>query len=140
MQVTEPSYILVRFRDAPETARAQRRLDGAWVDLPVGFLLVNSDPNPTVRCQLAITLTGSHNGTAAELPTLVGGAPVGTRRAGHTARGGRGGARGARNGARGGGRMASSAGAAPSTAGAVMGAAPSTAGAVMGAAPVLATD
>ena len=129
-QVTEPSYILVRFRDAPETARAQRRLDGAWVDLPVGFLLVNSDPNPTVRCQLAITLTGSHNCvTAAALPNLVGGAPVGTRRDGHTARGGRGGARGARNGARGGGRMASS-----------MGAAPSTAGAVMGAAPVLATD
>ena len=127
--MTEPSYILVRFRDAPETARAQRRLDGAWVDLPVGFLLVNSDPNPTVRCQLAITLTGSQNGTAAELPNLVGGAPVGTRRDGHTARGGRGGARGARNGARGGGRMASSAGAAPSTA-----------GAVMGAAPVLATD
>ena len=140
--MTEPSYILVRFRDALETARAQRRLDGATVDLPVGFLLVDSDPNPTVRCQLAITLSGSlgQNETVAEFPNLGDGAPVGTRRDGHTARGGRGGARGARNGARGGGRMASSAGAAPSTAGAVMGAAPSTAGAVMGAAPVLATD
>ena len=86
-QVTEPSYILVRFRDALETARAQRRLDGATVDLPVGFLLVDSDPNPTVRCQLAITLSGSlgQNETVAEFPNLGGGAPVGTRRDGRGA-------------------------------------------------------
>ena len=111
-QVSEPSYILVRFQDAPETARALRLLDSAWVDLPVGFLLVDRDPNPTVRCQLAITLKGSlgQSRTAAETAGVV---PVGARRDGHTTRGGRGGGRGARNGARGGGRLGASAGAAP---------------------------